>query len=263
MKIVSVIFIILCMYITIKVGNRIIRKIAKTQNNFRISLDEKRTKTLESLLCSILRYTVYFIGIGAIISVFINHFGVTFAGIGGVAIGLGAQSLIKDVLNGVFILFEQQYVVGDHVTIGDKSGIVESLELRVTKIRDFNGDLHIVPNSMITNVTNHSRGDMRVAVDLDIAYDEDIDNAINVIKDSLEDFKKTNEEMVEGPDVAGAVSFTGRGVCIRVVGKAKPMTQWQCETELRTFLKKELDKKGIRFAQSLIDYSNADKGEDR
>ncbi|OPJ58683.1 mechanosensitive ion channel family protein [Clostridium oryzae] len=260
-NLLSIIAIIVCMYISIKVGTIIIKKVARTQNKLRISLDESRTKTLVALLTSILRYTVYFIGIGGIITILFGKIGLTFAGIGGVAVGFGAQSLIKDIVNGFFILLEQQYVVGDYITIGSKDGIVESLELRITKIRDFNGDLHIIPNGLITDVTNHSKGDMRVMVDVEIAYDEDTDSAIKVLEDAVEEFKKSNDDLVEGPDVVGIVSLSGRGVSIRVVGKAKAMTQWQCENELRTFLKKELDRNGIRFPQVTTNYSSVDKGE--
>ena len=113
----------------------------------------------------------------------------TFASIGGIAVGLGAQSLIKDLINGFFILFENQFGVGDHVTLGNFNGIVKSIGIRTTVIRDFTGDIHSIPNGSIIGVTNHSRNDIRFIVDVNISYEEDIEKVIDVIKITCEDFK--------------------------------------------------------------------------
>jgi moderate conductance mechanosensitive channel len=243
--IIASVFIIFIMYIVIKIGKHLIDKTVERQNGMKISLDEKKAKTLGALLVSVLRYAVYFFGISAILTRFFGTISLTFASIGGVAIGFGAQSLVKDVINGFFILFENQYAVGEHINIENKGGIVESLELRVTKIRDFNGDLHIIPNGLITQVTNHSRGDMRVMVDVDIAYEEDVESAIAVMKDVCEEFKVKNEHMVEGPQVVGVTAVKEYAVTIKVVGKAKSMTQWGCENQLRKDIKLALDKANI------------------
>jgi moderate conductance mechanosensitive channel len=238
-------FIIFVMYIVIKIGKHLIDKTVERQNGMRISLDEKKAKTLGAILTSLLRYSVYFFGISAILTRFFGTISLTFASIGGVAIGFGAQSLVKDVINGFFILFENQYIVGDYINIESKGGIVESLELRVTKLRDFNGDLHIIPNGLITQVTNHSRGDMRVMLDVDIAYEEDVESAIQVMQNVCEEFKEKNENMVEGPRVVGVAAVKEYAVTIKVIGKAKSMTQWECENQLRKEIKLALDKASI------------------
>lgn len=247
-KVIHIIFIMVCMYVAIKIGSKIIEKTVHKQKDLRFSLNDKKARTLGAVLRSILRYTVYFIGIGAIISNLFGGISLTIASIGGVAIGFGAQNLIKDVINGFFILFEDQYSVGDYITIEGKNGLVESIELRITKLRDFNGDLHIIPNGLISNVTNHSRGNMRVLVDIDITYEQDAYIAMDVLKKACEKFKEMNENVVDGPNVVGVTSLKESGVTIRIVGKAKSMTQWECENQLRAFLKKTLDDAHIDIA---------------
>lgn len=247
--IIKIVMVLVAMYLVIKIGNGIINRYIHKQKDFKFSLDDRKAKTVGAILKSILRYSVYFFGIFTIISIISPKIGLTsltFAGIGGVAVGFGAQSLIKDIINGFFILFEDQFTVGDYINIDDKGGIVESLELRVTKIRDFNGDLHIIPNGLITKVTNHSRGNIRIMVDVDIAYDEDIDKAIKVISDLCEKFKEENKEYVtEGPSVLGVSAFKEGGVTIRAAGKTKPMKQWDTEMKLRKEIREALKGAGI------------------
>jgi small conductance mechanosensitive channel len=246
-KLIKVALIIIFMYLAIKIGSAIMHKFMERQrkSNSKFSLNEKRSMTLEAILKSVLRYTVYFFGIVALLTEVIGTISLTFAGIGGVAIAFGAQSLVKDVLNGFFILFEDQFAVGDYVNIDDKGGIVESIELRVTKIRDFNGDLHIIPNGLITKITNHSRGDIRVSVDIDIPYEADIDKVIEILSKVCEKFKLENENMVEGPKVLGISALKESSQTIKIAGKAKPMTQWECEMNLRREIKKSLDMEKI------------------
>jgi small conductance mechanosensitive channel len=243
----GIILIIIGMYFFIKIGNHIIEKTVKNQNGMRISLDERKAKTIGAVLMSILRYSVYFFGIVAILNTIFGNIIIPFASVGGVAIGFGAQSLVKDIINGFFILFENQFAVGEYIHIDNKAGIVESVELRVTKLRDFNGDLHIIPNGLIKQVTNHSRGDMRMLVEIDIAYEENTENALRVIQNICDEFKGKNENVIEGPKVLGVSALKDSGVAIKVVGKAKSMTQWDCENLLRQELKEGLNKAGIEI----------------
>lgn len=246
-KAVKIISIIILIYLTIKIGSSIIHKFMARQrkSNSKFTLNEKRSMTLEAILKSILRYTVYFFGIVGILTEVFGTISLTFAGIGGVAIGFGAQSLVKDIINGFFILFEDQYAVGDYIHIDEKSGIVESIELRVTKLRDFNGDIHIIPNGLISKITNHSRGDIRVLVEVDVPYDSDIDKVTGIISEVCNKFKANNENMVDGPKVMGISALKESSITIKVMGKAKPMTQWDSEMELRREIKMALDREKI------------------
>ncbi|MDT8719309.1 mechanosensitive ion channel family protein [Clostridium sp. 19966] len=256
--IIFLVVLFLAMYLSIKIGNKVIAKTVKKQKNMRFSLDDKKAKTMGAILSSILRYTVYFIGISALLTKLFGNISITFAGIGGAAIGFGAQSLVKDIINGFFILFEDQYVVGDYISVDNMKGIVDSIELRVTKLKDFNGDLHIIPNGMITKVTNHSRNNMRFMVEMDIAYEEDTYKATEILKEACESFKKEHENVVEGPNVVGVVALKDSGVTLRVVGKAKPMTQWDLEPELRAYLKKILDVNNVELAYPVTRIVNYD-----
>nr|WP_307993245.1 mechanosensitive ion channel family protein [Clostridium neonatale] len=246
----KILFLVFLMFILIKIGNYIIKKFVDNQikSDGRLSMDSQRAKTLGEVMKSVLKYSVYFIGITAMASIIFGGISITFASIGGVALGLGAQSLIKDLINGFFILFENQFGVGDYITIGNFSGIVSSIGIRTTIIKDFNGDIHCITNGSILEVTNHSRSDSSFIVDVNIAYKEDIDNAISVIEKTCEEFKKENEKDIKEPiNVLGVVALGASGVTIRVLGKAKPLRQWDMERELRKLIKVTLDKNNIEI----------------
>lgn len=246
------IFLILAaMYIAVKVGNAIIRRVIEKHQTFKFSLDERKSQTLIVVLQSILRYVVSFVGIIAIVGMF-GNVGLTLAGIGGVAVGFGSQSLIKDIINGFFILFEDQYSVGDDINIDGKGGIVESIGLRLTKLRDFNGDLHTIPNGSITKVTNHSRGNMRILVDVDISHSKDLDKATDAIEALSARFCEENEDVVECPKVLGISALKDTGITIRVMARTKPQANAPLEMKLRrevidTLLKEKID---MPFAQT-------------
>ena len=246
----KILFLVFLMFISIKIGNYIIKNFVDNQikSDGRLSMDSQRAKTLGEVMKSVLKYSVYFIGITAMASIIFGGISITFASIGGVALGLGAQSLIKDLINGFFILFENQFGVGDYITIGNFSGIVSSIGIRTTIIKDFNGDIHCITNGSILEVTNHSRSDSSFIVDVNIAYKEDIDNAISVIEKTCEEFKKENEKDIKEPiNVLGVVALGASGVTIRVLGKAKPLRQWDMERELRKLIKVTLDKNNIEI----------------
>lgn len=252
-ELIKIIIIIFIMWAVIKIGNAIINKMIKRHDKSRFIINTKKSKTIAALTKSILRYGVYFFGISAILTDIFPTITLTFAGIGGVAIGFGAQSIIKDVINGFFILLEDQFSVGDYINIEDKAGIVEGIEIRVTKIRDFNGDLHIIPNGLITKVTNHSRGAIRIAVDVTIAYEESIDKAIDVINIACAKFIKGNEDITEEPKVQGVTNFNANGVTIKILGKVKPMSQWKNENELKKIIKEQLVVSKIMVPSSKIE----------
>lgn len=254
------------MYIAIKITNKIVDKTIKKQEQFRFSLDKKRSKTLGAILKSLVKYAIYFFGIVGILTQFfgsklLSTISLGIASVGGVAIGFGAQSLIKDIINGFFILLEDQYVVGDYVTIDDASGIVESIELRITKIRNFNGDLHIIPNSKISSITNHSKGPKAITVNVGIAYEESIDKAISIINSVCDKFSEKNEDIVEKPKVNGVTELAASGINIKVVGKVKNMKQWQNENELRKLIKEGLDYAKIEIPYNKVQVIRGDKVE--
>lgn len=248
-KTISMILLIIVMFLIIKIGNKIIDKFVKNQINSKrsFSMDTQKALTVGAILKSSLKYIVYFSGAAIIIGSTFKVSAAVLSAVGFV-VGIGAQSLVKDIINGFFIIFEDQYGVGDHVTIGVYSGIVENIGIRATTLKDFSGDIHNIPNGSVLEVTNHSRYDMRFIVDVEIAYEEDIDNTINIITDTCKKFQKSNsEEIRENIEVLGAISLNASGVTIRVVGKSKPLSQWKMERELRKEIKKSLDEAGVEI----------------
>lgn len=248
---IKVVIVIFLMFISIKIGNRAIKKFVDRQVNnqsSRLSMNPQKAITVGAVMHSILKYAVYFVGIAVILSDIFKGVSLTVASIGGFALGFGAQSLVQDIINGFFILFEDQYGVGDYVTIGNFEGIIDSIGIRTTILKDFNGDLHLIPNGTIKEVTNHSRNNIRFIVDVSIAYEQDIDNALKVIRETCDKFQEEYKEKVPNPiDIWGVTALGPSGVNIRVVGFSKPMEQWSMERELRKEIKEALDKANIEI----------------
>ena len=172
------------------------------------------------------------------------------AGIVGVAVGFGAQSLVKDFLSGVFMLLEDQYGVGDVIDVGDTVGVVEEVKLRSTQVRDINGTLWHIPNGSIRRVANMSQDWGRVVLDVDVAYDTDIAAATAVIKrvaDSVWHEQLPDATIIEEPFLAGVQSFGESAVTIRLMAKTEPGEHWATARELRRRLKYALDDAGIEI----------------
>lgn len=248
-KFLSIALIITVMYFSIKVGERVIDKFVKNQISSKLSfsMNTQKAITVGTILKSSLKYAVYFSGGAVIIGSTFKVSAAVLSAVGFV-VGIGSQSLVKDLINGFFILFEDQYGVGDYVSIGKYSGIVENIGIRSTVLRDFSGDLHVIPNGAVLEVTNHSRGNMRFTVDVEIAYEEDIDKVISLIEETCGKFKEDyKDEVREDIDVLGVISLNSSGITIRVVGKSKPLSQWKMERELRREIKKALDEAEIEI----------------
>lgn len=245
-KLFIVVLIFLCIGIISRLINRIIDKTLKLENK-NLKFNRKRTNTLVSTLKKVIKYLLIFIGIIMTLELFnINTASIlATAGIGGLAIGFGAQSLVKDIITGFFILLEDQYSVGDYIETGDKDGIVEELGLRVTKLRAFSGELHIIPNSSINIVTNKTRGFMRALVVVSISNEEDIDRTISLLQESLGNLKN-NESIVEGPNVLGVSNIGEYNVDITIIAKTKPMEQWGVERQIRQIVNETLHKHNIK-----------------
>ena len=254
----KIILIFIIMLIVIKLSNRTIEKFVQRQikSNARFSLQPQKAKTIGAVLKSAVKYLTYFVGITIMLSDIFNGVSVALAGVGGVAVGFGTQSLVKDIINGIFILFEDQYGVGDYVTIGKYSGIVESIGIRTTVIKDFSGDIHLIPNGFILEVTNHSKGNIRFIVDVQVAYEENLDNVINIIKKVCNKFEEENEDVVEPIVVFGVTDLAQDGVTIRVMGKSKPLKQWAMENELRKAIKLKLDEENIEIPYRKVQIVN-------
>lgn len=245
-KLAIMLLIFLSIKIISRLINRIIDKTLKLETN-NLKINSNRANTIVSTLKKVIKYILTFIGIIMSLELFgINTASIlATAGIGGLAIGFGAQSLVKDIITGFFILLEDQYSVGDYVQISDMYGIVEELGLRVTKLRAFSGDLHIIPNGSVSIVTNSSRGEMRALVVVSISNEEDIERAILVLTEALEVFKD-NDLIVDGPNVLGVSNIGEYNIDINIWAKTKSMEQWGVERQIRKTATEALQKANIK-----------------
>jgi len=173
------------------------------------------------------------------------------AGIGGFALGFGAQSVVKDFLSGLFMLIEDQYGVGDVIDAGAATGTVEKVTLRSTTIRDVKGTVWHIPNGEISRVGNYSQLWSRALIDIEVSYDTDLRIAQGVIQRVADEFWNDPEwggdELMERPEVWGVQDLGASGIAIRLVVKTEPSKQWSVERELRLRLKESLDAAGIEI----------------
>lgn len=249
-RLVKVVLIIVLARLALRFGFSLIRRLLARSENTASTLPGNKAKTLSVLLCSVWRYAVYATAVALVLTELeVVAIGPLLAGAGilGLAVGFGAQSLVRDVISGFFILLEDQFSVGDYITVGEFSGTVEELGLRITKIRDFGGERHILPNGQIQAVTNRTRGSMRALVDVRVSYEEDIDEVLSVLEELSGRFSADTIEVVEGPTVLGVTALEESAVVVRIVASAAPMQQWKVERDLRRAIKKEFDTRGIEM----------------
>ena len=213
---------------------------------------ENRSKTLSAIIASTLGIILVVVALFMILSELGIDIGPLLAGAGviGIAVGFGAQSLIKDLLGGMFILIEDQYNKGDVVKIAGIAGLVEEVNLRRTVLRDLEGIVHSIPNGQITTVSNYTRDWARVKLDISVGYGEDMDHVFKVInrvgKELAED--KYFKDLIKTPPQVLRVQKVGdSGIDIRVLGDVRPMKQWEVTGELRKRLKKAFDDEGIEI----------------
>lgn len=252
-KVAISILIFLSVYFITKIVNKVIDKTILNRKSLSTIESTNRIITMTQTIKRIVKYVLLFFAL--VIS--LDMFGVNTAsliatlGIGGFALTFGAQSLVKDMITGFFILIENQYSVGDYVQIGSKEGIVEELGIRITKIRDFTGELHIIPYGSITEVTNKTRGQMRALVKVGVSYEDDLDHVFSVLNRIADDLKN-DENIIEGPTVLGVTQLANSSVEISIVAKTVPLQQWAIERNLRKRIKEEFEKEGIEIPYQKI-----------
>ncbi len=246
--ILKVIGILIAFTIVKGIGNKLIQRTFTRLMN-REEITEGRALTLQRLAENILSYALIFILVASLFSIFGLSVASLIAGAGivGLAIGFGAQGLVSDVVTGFFLLLEKQIDVNDYVTVGAVDGVVEAVGLRTTQIRGFDGTLHYLPNREITSVSNHSRGNMRALVDIGVSYDDNIDQAIEVMQRACDQVASENPVIVEGPNVIGVQAFGSSEVVLRVIAKTQNGEQWAVERQLRKAIKEAFDANGIEI----------------
>ncbi|MBI2529138.1 MAG: mechanosensitive ion channel family protein [Candidatus Rokubacteria bacterium] len=222
----------------------------------------QRARTLGPLMKSVIRYVLTFVAL----MITLREIGVDVrallvsAGVLGLAVGLGAQSLIKDVITGFFILFEGLIGVGDVIEVGPHVGTVESIGLRVTKLRMLNGAERVIPNGELTQFANYNRGWARAVLDVSVAYDVDVRRALDVLERTARQWGEETGLALEAPQAQGIVRFGDGELGLRLMVKVRADKRADAEMELRRRIKETFDLEGIPVpsAQRVV-YLRADK----
>ncbi len=228
---------------------------------------KKRAHTLGNTLRHALLIIISFIAIMMILGELGIQLGplLATAGIGALAIGFGAQSLVKDVISGFFIILENQYRIGDVIEVAGVSGLVESVSLRKTVLRDLEGRVHTVPNGEIKVVSNLSKEWSRSVLDIGISYREDVDRVIDLLTQigkELEAEESYRSAILEPLTILGVEKFGESQLVIRMMVKTAPLKQWEVGRELRKRIKKRFDEKGIQipFPHRVLFWGEPQKG---
>jgi small conductance mechanosensitive channel len=213
---------------------------------------QKRTQTLASIIRYVSVIAILLVGTMMVLKEFGIEIGplLAAAGIVGLAVGFGAQSLVKDVISGFFILLEDQIRVGDVVQIAGKGGLVEKINLKTTILRDLAGNVHYVPNGHIEVVTNMTKDYSRYVFDIGVAFRENVDEVIGVIKEVDEELRSDpdyKDDILEPIDILGLDQFAGSAVIIKARTTTVPVKQWRVGREFNRRLKMKFDERNIEI----------------
>lgn len=230
------------------------RKAERTQELSEVLMSQRRKQRAEAigtLLRSIITATIVIIAFMLILPLLGIDVAplLASAGVLGVALGFGAQSLVKDYLSGIFLVFEDQYGVGDMVDLGEAVGVVEDITLRVTRLRDLSGVVWYVRNGEILRVANQSQGWTLASVDIPVAYDENLDlvrEAVQTVGEDMYADPQYDDMLLGKPSFAGVESVSGEAMFIRVLAKAAPEKQIPLTRAIRVRIKEEFDRRGVR-----------------
>ncbi len=235
--------------LTKRISDRLIHLIIRQKEDEEF---KKRTKTLGSVV----RYAIIFVILTISGITLLRELGIDIgpilatAGIGGLAIGFGAQSLVKDIISGFFILLQDQMRVGDVVEIGSKGGVVEKISLKTTVLRDLAGNVHYIPNGQIDMVTNMTKEYSRYVFDIGVAYREDVDEIMRIIKEIDEEMRSDPEfkdDIIEPIEVLGVDRFANSAVIIKARTTTLPIKQWRVAREFNRRIKKRFDELKIEI----------------
>lgn len=250
---IRVVFLLIFTFVALRVANWVSSRIFRAFGNGR--LDDEMQKRADTLV-SVIRYMLD-VSIVIVMSIMIlGEFGIKIgpilaaAGIVGLAVGFGSQQLVQDVISGFFILFEDQIRVGDVVEISGKSGLVEKVNLRMTVLRDLSGNVHFVRNGQIGTVTNMTKEYSRYVFNIGVAYREDVDAVMQVLKeidDGLRQDPVFKDDIIAPLEILGLDQFADSAVIIKARTTTKPIQQWRVAREFNRRLKRRFDELGIEI----------------
>ena len=268
LNIVIVIAVLLIVIIVVRIIARRMRRLVDKKISDEKMVIKKRTYTFTSAVSNL----IIVVASVAAILIIADQIGISVtpllagAGVAGIVIGFGAQSLIKDLINGTFILLEQWYQINDIVTIGDTTGTVERFNLRATVIRDIEGTVHFIPNGEINRLSNRTHAWSRALVEVGVHYSENTDRVVEVLEEVFSELmndKKYKKVILERPTILGngGVSKLGdSSVVFTVICKVKPGEQWTISRQLRKRIKDKFDKVGIEIPYPCTNIYMRNKG---
>jgi len=242
--------------------DKIIRRVIVSNSFLSPEAEKKREDTLIRVFEGTLAVLIWLAVILMIVSELGFNIGPLLAGAGvvGLAVGFGAQYIIRDFFTGLFIILENQYRVGDIICIGDICGTVENINLRATILRDINGSVHHVPNGEIKIATNMTKKFSKINLDIGVSYNTDLnklESVINRVGNDLANDPKWKDAINKAPKFVRVDDFADSAIMIKIIGETKPQEQWSIAGELRKRLKNEFDKEGIEIPFPQIVIHNA------
>lgn len=258
--------IIIFAYILNNIGNKVIDTIFKDKKKVRIKLTtNRREQTLRNLSKNILSYVIMFIVIMMILDTFNVPIKTMLAGAGvaGLAIGFGAQSLVKDVIAGFFIIFEDQFSVGDYIETSKIEGDVEMIGLRSTKLRSYFGQTYVIPNGKIDIVTNYSASNGFAMVEVNVPYESDIVKIEKMIDDILVTLPRKHDLFIGTPEINGVQALELSNYVLRIRAETTPVMQWEGARVIRKEVKEHLFEQGINIpSPRMVVYSKDEEKAD-
>ena len=250
-----ILLILVIAFIILRVSRMISRHFLQTLKKRRKKKDGeflKRAETLSSIIRYVINVVVMLTSAVMILGEIGIEIGPILAAVGvlGLAVGFGAQSLVKDLISGFFILLEDQIRVGDVVQIAGKAGVVEKINLKMTTLRDLSGNVHFVPNGEITVVTNMTKVYSQYVFDIGVAYREDVDEVMQIMREVDEELRNDHDfkdDILEPLEVLGLDQFGDSALMIKARTKTKPIKQWRIGREFKRRLKQRFDEKDIEI----------------
>jgi len=241
--------------IIIKIANKTLRHLMIERRNRIVKLDSRRTHTIGKLVTNLIKYIVNFVSIMWVLSTMNVDLAPLLAGAGvlGLAIGFGAQNLVKDVISGFFIIFEDQFAVGDVIQIKSFKGTVEEIGLRITRVKSMTGEVFIIPNGSIQEVTNYSIYNAIAIVDITVNSIQNTTRVLQLLKVTMHDLYETNEELIKLPEVLGIESLSQAEVVVRINAECKANTQGSVTRVIKEAVKKALDVHKLELEEPLIE----------
>ena len=251
-RLLIIIFILLAAQAVLRWVSRLTSRTMERNRRLLSEDQSRRVDTLMTLTRSTARYVIYFVALLFILGQFgggtAQSVLLAVGGIGSIAFGFGAQDLVQDVVTGLFMIFENQFAVGDYIKTEEATGTVEATALRVTYLRSDLGEQIIIPNGSIQRVVNYTRGSNLAMVVVSTAYEADTRRVMEVMADALARYAGEKAELLDGePVVRGITAFSQSSVDITLVCPVKPMKKWEVERGMRLAIKEEFDRRGIEF----------------